>query len=68
MNLDRFSQGLPDPAEERPMATCDRCRCEIYPGDMVYVVEGDVLCGDACLVAAVGSEYLSIEEVLDRSN
>jgi len=34
----------------------------------VYVLEGDVLCGDACLVAAVGSEYLSIEEVLDRSN
>ena len=43
MNLDRFSQGLPDPQEEEPVGECEGCGGEIYASDLVYNIEGTLV-------------------------
>lgn len=50
-NLDRFSQGAPDPAEAPVLATCKACGGEIYPGESVYVLNGYIFhCDLDCLL------------------
>lgn len=55
--LDRFSQGRPDPQEERPVAECHICGFELYEGD-TYFLKGDkISCADIdCLGELAGAE------------
>jgi len=65
MNLDRFSQGLPDPQDADVLAYCEGCGGEIYQGEEVYVVEGDILHAEwECLVRYIDPEFKTIEEAL----
>lgn len=65
MNLDRFSQGLPDPQDAKVMAYCESCRREIYEGEDVYVVYGTILHADwECLYRYIDPELTTIEEAL----
>lgn len=67
MNLDRFSQGLPDPQEAKVMAYCKGCGEEIYEGGDVYRVNGDILHNDwECLVLYIDPEVMTVEEALSR--
>lgn len=66
-NLDRFSQGLPDPQSVAPLETCEACGGEIYPGEDVYVVNGDILHNDwECLVRYINPEVMTVEEALGK--
>lgn len=63
--LDRFSQGLPDPQETKVMAYCEGCGGEIYPGEDVYRINGDILHNDwECLARYIDPEVMSVEEAL----
>jgi len=65
MNLDRFSQGMPDPQEAKVMAYCKGCVKEIYEGEDVYVVDGEILHAEwECLVQYIDPEVKTIEEAL----
>ena len=65
VNLDRFAQGLPNPAEARVMAYCEGCGGEIYEGEDVYCVNGDIIHADwECLVLYIDPVAKTIEEVL----
>lgn len=65
MNLDRFSQGLPDPQEEKPITECAGCSLEVYPKDDVYVVDGAILHADwECLYRYINPICITAEEVL----
>jgi len=68
-NLDRFAQGAPDPAEAPVLATCEACGGEIYPGESVYVADGNVFhCDAGCLISYLLENgwlgEMSIEEAL----
>ena len=65
VNLNRFSQGLPDPQDAEVMAYCEGCGGEIYPGEDVYVVDGVILHAEwECLVQYIDPEVKTIEEAL----
>ena len=65
MNLDRFSQGLPDPQEAEVKAYCEGCGGEIYPDEDVYVVDGEILHNEwECLVRYIDPDVIPIEEAL----
>jgi len=65
MNLDRFSQGLPDPQDADVLAYCDCCGKEIYEGEEVYTVYDAVIhAEDECLFGYFGIEKMTIEEAL----
>lgn len=65
MNLDRFSQGLPDPQEAKVMAYCEGCGGEIYEGEDVYCINEDILhFDDECLARYIDPQVMSIEEAL----
>jgi len=65
MNLDRFAQGLPDPQDAEVMAYCEGCGGEIYPGEDVYCVNGDIIHAEwECLVQYIDPEVKTIEEAL----
>lgn len=68
--LDRFSQGLPDPAETEIMASCAGCGCEIYADEYVYYVDdGEILHADSeCLFKYFEPEIIPVEEALQRLN
>jgi hypothetical protein len=67
MNLDRFSQGLPDPQDADVLYECDACGAEIYPGEDVFVVNGDIICADLeCLRIYADPRCMKIEEALGR--
>lgn len=65
VNLDRFAQGLPNPAEAKVMAECQGCGGEIYPGEDVYVIDGYIIHATVdCLISFVKPGYMKIEEAL----
>jgi len=65
MNLDRFSQGIPDPQDAEVMTYCEGCGGEIYPGEDVYCVNGDIIHAEwECLVQYIDPEVKTIEEAL----
>ena len=65
VNLDRFAQGLPDPQEAEVKAHCEGCGGEIYDGEEVYVVEGEILHAEwECLVRYIDPELMTVEEAL----
>jgi len=65
VNLDRFSQGLPDQQDVAPLEYCQGCGGEIYPGEDVYVIDGDITHADwECLVRYIDPEVMTIEEAL----
>ena len=65
MNLDRFSQGLPDPQDAEVMAYCKGCGGEIYEGEDVYVVEGEILHAEReCLFQYINPDRTTIEAAL----
>jgi len=65
VNLDRFAQGLPDPQEAEVMAYCEGCGGEIYEGEEVYVVDGEILHAEwECLVQYIDPELMTVEEAL----
>jgi len=65
VNLDRFAQGLPDLQEAEPIAECAGCCTEIYPGEDVYRVNGDILHADwECLYRYIDPELKTVEEAL----
>jgi len=56
-SLDRFSQGLPDPAGAKVVAYCEGCGGEIYEDEDIYVVDDVILHYDLeCLVQYVDPE------------
>jgi len=59
INLDRFSQGLPDPQEYEPklLGECVYCKTEIYEGDIYVTLDGDYYCDEYCLAKALGAEF-----------
>ena len=63
--MDRFSQGLPDPADAKVMARCKACDAEIYEGEFVYRIEGDIICRDGgCLAEYIAPDCMTIEQAL----
>lgn len=65
ISLDRFAYGRPDPAEAPALAHCAGCGGEIYPGEDVYVVDGEILHNEwECLVRYIDPEVKTIEEAL----
>ncbi len=65
VNLDRFSQGLPDKQDAKVMAECEACGGEIYEGEEVYMVNGEILHADLdCLKSFVNPDLMAIEEAL----
>ena len=65
MNLDRFSQGLPDPQEAEVKAYCEGCGGEIYEGEDVYVVDGVILHAEwDCLYQYIDPGFMTVEEAL----
>lgn len=66
LTLDRFSQGLRDPQEAPAVAYCAACQCEIYDGDLVYLMPGgDVIHGDRqCLEDYTGAMLASAENLI----
>ena len=65
INLDRFSQGLPDPAEAEVVAHCAACGCEIYVGEMVYKVDGEIVCDNwECVIEKIDCEFVPAEEAV----
>ena len=65
VNLDRFAQGPPDPQGAEVMAYCEGCGGEIYEGEDVYVVEGEILHAEReCLMQYIDPEVKTIEEAL----
>lgn len=55
-NLDRFSQGLPDPQEAKIIDRCSYCGLEIYENDFYITLERDCYCKFDCLINALGAE------------
>ena len=49
MNLDRFSQGLPDPQEAEVKAYCEGCGGEIYEGENAFCYDGEYYHSPECL-------------------
>ena len=66
INLDLFlALGPPDRQNAPVMAECAGCSGEIYPGEEVYVVEGEILHAEwECLVQYIDPEVKTIEEAL----
>ncbi len=65
VNLDRFSQGLPDPQETEVKAYCEGCGGEIYQGEDVYDVDGVILHAEwECLVKYINPDRTTIEAAL----
>ena len=65
MNLDRFSQGLPDPQGADILAYCEGCGGEIYEGEDVYIVNGAILHSERdCLYQYIDPDFMTVEEVL----
>jgi len=66
VNLDRFAQGTPDPADAKIMAECQGCGGEIYEGEDVYVLDdGSITHGDwECLYRYLDPQYMAVEEAL----
>ena len=67
VNLDRFAQGPPNPADAKVMAECAGCGGEIYPDEDVYVVDGEILHNEwECLVRYIDPDVMTVEEALGR--
>jgi hypothetical protein len=65
VNLDRFAQGPPNPADAKVMAECAGCGGEIYEGEDVYIVNGDITHLDyECLMKYIDPEVATVEEAL----
>lgn len=65
VDLDRFSQGLPDPQNVAPLEQCQACGREIYPGEDVYILDGYIIHATVdCLISFVKPGYMKIEEAL----
>jgi hypothetical protein len=62
--MDRFSVGLPDPQEKKVVGECLGCGGEVYAGESVWIIDGDMLhqC-DECAVKYVESN--SCEKVAE---
>lgn len=68
VNVDRFSQGLPDPqvSFEQLIGYCVVCGCEIYPDDDVLEIDGLMICGEQeCLLKYVGGRKLKAGELVE---
>lgn len=53
--LDRFSSGLADPQDEKPVLECAACGYEFYSGDEYFDVDGQPCCNDVDCMAALAS-------------
>ena len=63
--LDRFAQGAPWPDDMPAEANCAECGLEIYEGQEVWVLDGKILCSDACLMEHIGAIRMTVEEALE---
>lgn len=61
LNLDRFSRGLTDPQAAPVVVTCAACSGEIYEGELVYSISGDIIHPD-CLAEHTGAVLMSVED------
>ena len=67
VNLDRFSQGLPDPQEAPVMATCEACGGEIYEGELIWLIENEIIHYRLeCLERMLDLQAMTVEEGLLR--
>ncbi len=62
---------VPDPPLDPPMpkilAYCAGCGGEIYKGEEVYEIDGDIIHKDSeCLVSYIDPNVLNIEEALEN--
>ena len=66
INLDLFlALGPPDRQNAPVMAECAGCSGEIYPGEEVYVIYGEILHSEwECLMEYIGVRIMTIEEAL----
>ena len=46
-SLDRWLTISPD--EEESKCKCVECKVELYPGEKIYVLDGDIYCRDCAL-------------------
>lgn len=44
------------PAELNRKALCEECGDDIYEGDFVVILDGDILCSTTCALDFVGAE------------
>lgn len=45
--LDRWLTTPPD--EEESKCKCSECKADMYPGEKIYVLDGDIYCRDCAL-------------------
>ncbi|WHH58285.1 hypothetical protein [Petroclostridium sp. X23] len=67
-SLDRFAVGLQDAQDTEELHRCDECGGEIYPGEGVYEIEGDII-HERCLgdyaKGYFEDYYTTIEDALE---
>lgn len=44
-----------EPPEEKPLATCAYCGCEIHEGESYWELDGQAYCSTDCLAEGVGA-------------
>jgi hypothetical protein len=49
-NLDRFSQGLPDPQQQPIIEECCHCGREMHEGEPAFLFDDEIFCDDECIV------------------
>ena len=54
-----------EPPENPAKANCAECGLEIYEAQEVWVVDGKILCSDACLMEHIGAIRMTVEEALE---
>lgn len=59
--LDTMARFQEPDDEAKPVSTCESCYEDLYVGDTVHTVNGEIYCSNEC----VGRE-LSTEETLER--
>jgi hypothetical protein len=64
--LDRFSQGIADPAEAFVVADCVGCGAEIYEGNVCFVYDGALFCSWECARDTADGGRVIVETVATR--
>lgn len=64
LNLDRFSRGLADQQSASVIVHCAACQGEIYGGELVYRIGGDIIHTD-CLAEYAEAVLMSVEDAVE---
>jgi hypothetical protein len=47
-----------EPDDEKPVCTCDYCDADLYEGETVYKINGEVYCSTQCVADAYCTEEI----------